>query len=120
MRISEAASLSGLGVETIRFYERSGLLPPIERGLDGNRRFSAHDIEWLVLISALRETGMPLKTMRHFAELYRHGDRTLPERKEVLQEHAKQLAQRQLALNRCAELLDHKLQLYAKLMEVPA
>lgn len=77
MRISEAASRSGLSIDTIRFYEKSGLLPSIGRGADGRRWFSSENVEWLVLLSSLRDTGMPMKTMQHFAELYRKGDTEL-------------------------------------------
>ncbi|WP_246542174.1 MerR family transcriptional regulator [Roseibium polysiphoniae] len=120
MRISEAASVSGLSVDTIRFYEKSGLLPPIGRGLDGNRKFSAENVDWLVLMSSLRETGMPLEKMRHFAELYRSGNRTISERKQVLLDHAEHLETKRAALDHCASLLERKLGLYAEIEEVPA
>ncbi|MCP5082848.1 MAG: MerR family transcriptional regulator [Alphaproteobacteria bacterium] len=110
MRISEAASKSGLSIDTIRYYESSGLLPPIERGADRQRRFSTVDVEWLILLASLRDTGMPQKTMRHFAGLYRQGDGTIPERKKVLLDHADHLEQRRGALDRCADILAHKLE----------
>lgn len=112
MRISEAAAQSGLSIDTIRYYERSGLLPPIGRGADRQRQFSAVDVEWLVLLSSLRDTGMPMKTMRHFAGLYRAGDETIPQRKQVLLEHAEHLEQRRHALDRCAGILAQKLERY--------
>lgn len=62
MQISQAASLSGLSVHTIRFYEKSNLIRSITRGADGNRYFSAENINWLILLSSLRETGMPSQT----------------------------------------------------------
>ena len=117
MRISEAATRCGLGVDTIRFYERSGLLPSIERGEDGRRRFSPVDVEWLTLLASLRDTGMPMRTMRHFAGLYRKGDETIPERKQVLLDHAQQLERRRDMLDRCANILAHKLKRYDEIME---
>lgn len=110
--ISEAASRSGLSIDTIRFYERSGILPAVERGPDGNRRFSPETVDWLVLLASLRETGMPMKRMRRFAELYRNGDATVPERKELLIEHSAQLDRRRAALDKCADLLAYKLKRY--------
>ena len=112
MMISEAALRSGLSVDTIRFYEKSGILPAVDRGPDGNRRFSPENVDWLVLLASLRETGMPMDRMRRFAELYRHGDVTVPERRRMLEEHSAQLARRREALDRCADLLDHKLKRY--------
>jgi DNA-binding transcriptional MerR regulator len=115
MRISEAASLSGLSIDTIRFYEKSGLLPPIKRGLDRRRRFSSENIEWLVLLSSLRDTGMPMEKMRHFAELYRQGNSSIPERKQIFLEHSGHLERRRADLDRCAELLAYKLERYAEI-----
>ena len=112
MQISEAATLCGLTADTIRFYERSGLLPPIHRGPDGRRRFSQENIDWLTLLASLRSTGMPLSKMRQFAALYRAGDQTVPQRRQILLDHSDQLIQRRNALDRCEELLAHKLKLY--------
>ena len=112
MKISEAASRSGLSIDTIRFYERSGLLPPVARGPDGRRRFSPENVDWLTLLSSLRDTGMPMEKMRRFAELYRKGDDTIPLRRQMLIEHAVSLDHRRAALDRCAELLATKLQRY--------
>ena len=120
MRIAEAARASGLSIDTIRFYEKSGLLPEIGRGSDGRRRFTPKAVDWLVLLGTLRETGMPMRTMRRFAELYRAGDSAMPERKAVLLTHAESLKQRRAALDRCEALLARKIALYDSLMEKEA
>lgn len=117
MRIAEAARQSGLSIDTIRFYEKSSLLPEVRRGSDGQRRFSTKTVEWLTLLCSLRETGMPMKTMRRFAELYRAGDGAMPERKAVLLAHAESLKKRRAALDRCEELLVRKIALYDSLTE---
>ena len=74
MRIAEASKTCGLSAHTIRFYEKSGMLPEIERGPDGHRRFTPRLIEWLTLLYWLRETGMSLKQMRRFTTLAKAGD----------------------------------------------
>lgn len=112
MKISDAAAQSGLGIDTIRFYEKSGLLPAIARGQDGNRRFTSEDVEWLVLLSSLRETGMPMKKMRLFSQLYQRGNETIPERREALLEHSEHLRHLKAGLDRCAKLLAFKLARY--------
>lgn len=112
MRIAEAADLSGLSIDTIRYYEKVGLLPVVARGGDGHRRFSPEMIDWLHLLRALRDTGMPMKTMSAFAELYRHGDHTIAERKKILLEHAERLRRKQDQLTRCEDLLRYKLKMY--------
>jgi DNA-binding transcriptional MerR regulator len=116
MLISQAAHLTGLSVHTIRFYERSGLLSKITRSSDGNREFTAENVEWLNLLSSLRDTGMPLKRMKYFADLYEHGDKTVFKRKQVLLEHSESLAHQKLALEKCAKLLARKLQLYEEIL----
>jgi MerR family transcriptional regulator, aldehyde-responsive regulator len=117
MRISEAASTSGLSIDTIRYYEKLDLLPKIARGSDRKREFSAETVEWLILLSSLRETGMPMERMRYFAQLYQRGNETLSERKAVLLDHAANLEKRRAALDRCAELLVYKIKRYDEMTE---
>ena len=112
MRISEAAQRSGLGVDTIRYYEKSGMVPKVQRHPNGQRLFSAENVEWLTLLYWLRETGMTMKTMHRFASLYAEGDRTIPERRALLLQHADLLKKRKLDLARCEELLAYKLAKY--------
>jgi DNA-binding transcriptional MerR regulator len=112
MRISEVAERSGLSISTIRFYEKSGLCPFVERGADGRRRFSKTDSDWLELLGSLRATGMPMSEMREFADLYASGDATIPERKAALQSHRQSLENRQAELERCRTILERKLQRY--------
>ena len=115
MRIAEAAASSGLSIDTIRYYEKSGLVPGINRGADGQRRFSPENIDWLTLLYWLRETGMPMRTMYRFAELYRAGDHAMPERKKILQAHAEHLKKRRADLDRCEDVLARKLAFYRDL-----
>jgi DNA-binding transcriptional MerR regulator len=116
MKIAEAARECGLTVHTIRFYEKAGLLPEIARSDDGHRQFSREILEWLTLLASLRATGMPMKTMQHFAGLYRQGDATVPERKAVLGDHAQHLEVQQMQLSRCRKLLAQKRARYDEIM----
>jgi DNA-binding transcriptional MerR regulator len=68
-KIKEAAERCGLSVDTVRFYEKAGMLPRIPRDKSGWRRFDADAGEWLVTLGQLRSTGMPLKDVRRFAVL---------------------------------------------------
>jgi len=115
MRIAEAAKKSGLSIDTIRYYEKSGMLPEIRRGSDGHRRFSTENIEWLTLLYWLRETGMPMKTMYRFASLYQAGDHTVPERKTILLKHSEYLKKRRADLDHCEAVLAHKLAMYEEI-----
>ena len=88
MKISEVSDACGLSAHTIRFYKKSGMLPGIERGADGHRRFTPRHVEWLTLLFWLRETGMSLKEMRRFNALAKEGDAGIAERRQILANHA--------------------------------
>ncbi len=118
MRIAEEAAKCSLSVDTIRYYEKAGICPSIERGPDGNRRFSPENLDWLNLLAALRETGMPTKKMKYFADLYRQGDAKAAERKKVLKQHEMHLDLQQARLTKCKALLRHKLALYDQILGV--
>ncbi len=78
---------SGFSLDTLRYYERIGLLDRIERGPGGRRRYADDDVEWLGVLRCLRDTGMPIAQMSRYAELARGGDRTFAERLALLEEH---------------------------------
>ncbi|HUN35295.1 MAG TPA: MerR family transcriptional regulator [Trebonia sp.] len=84
---SQAAEQSGFSLDTLRYYERIGLLDDIDRAPSGHRRFRDEDIEWLGMLRCLRETGMPIAQMRRYAELARSGEATHAERLSLLTEH---------------------------------
>lgn len=117
MRISEVATQSGLSIATIRYYERSGLCPSVLRGTDGIRDFTPEIRDWLVLLASLRNTGMPMQDMRHFASLYQQGDATIAQRKAALIAHSDRLEDRQATLDACRDLLAYKLTRYTEILE---
>lgn len=109
MRIGEAAETCGLSTHTIRFYEKSGMLPEIERGADGHRRFTPRLIEWLTLLYWLRETGMSLSQMRRFTTLAKAGDAGVLERRQILLDHAETLKAKRATLEKCESVLAIKI-----------
>lgn len=86
---SEAAQKSGFSLDTLRYYEKIGLLTDIDRTSGGKRIFSDDDLGWLGLLRCLRDTGMPIAQMCRFAELARAGGSTVAERTTLLEEHAR-------------------------------
>jgi DNA-binding transcriptional MerR regulator len=91
---SEAAEQPGFSLDTLRYYERIGLLDDIDRAPSGHRRFRDDDLEWLGVLRCLRETGMPIAQMRRYAELTRRGKATMAERLSLLTEHDRQVQER--------------------------
>lgn len=113
MRISEAADACGLSVDTIRYYEKAGMLPTIRRGADGRRAFAPSDVEWLTLLYWLRETGMPMNDMRRFTALAKAGGDSRAERRAILLAHAERLRVRRALLEKCETVLAQKIAVYA-------
>ena len=85
---AEVVERSGFSIDTLRYYERIGLLDRIARSAGGRRQFNEDHLEWLGVLRCLRDTGMPIAEMRRYASSAREGDRTLEERLALLTEHA--------------------------------
>jgi DNA-binding transcriptional MerR regulator len=81
------AQLTGLSKDTLRYYEKAGLIEAVGRSSGGQRRYAASDLDWLAFLLRLRATGMPIADMRRFAELRRAGDAGVPDRLELLTRH---------------------------------
>jgi DNA-binding transcriptional MerR regulator len=111
--ISEAAGKCGLSQHTLRWYERIGLIGPVARGTDGRRRFSDADLDWLTLITRLRETGMPVGDMQRYAELVRAGTGEA-ERLELLRRHREEVRRALAAQRECLRLLNSKIGAYSQ------
>jgi DNA-binding transcriptional MerR regulator len=83
----QVAAQTGFSLDTLRYYERIGLLDDIARNSGGRRVFTEDDVAWLRILRCLRETGMPIQRMVRYAELVRGGEETVAERLELLREH---------------------------------
>jgi DNA-binding transcriptional MerR regulator len=117
---SQAAEQSGFSLDTLRYYERIGLLDGIDRAPSGHRRFRDEDIEWLGVLRCLRETGMPIAQMRRYAELARDGQATLAERLNLLTEHDASVQDRIAMLQAQRAHLQEKIAWYHHQMPAPA
>lgn len=85
--IGEVAATTGLSPDTLRYYERIGLIDAVHRGPNGHRRYDSDDLTWLEFLNRLRATGMPIVVMTRFAELRRQGASTLEQRRQILEDH---------------------------------
>lgn len=82
--IGDVAKIMGLSPSAIRFYDRQGLLPFVQRNSAGRRVFKANDLNFIEVISCLKKSGVPVKDIAHFIELCMAGDQTLKTRYEYL------------------------------------
>jgi DNA-binding transcriptional MerR regulator len=112
MTIAEAAERSGLSAHTLRYYERIGLIHPVDRGTNGHRRYGRGDLEWLDLLIKLRTTGMPIRQMVEYAELVRQGPKTVARRRAMLEGHRAEITARMAELEDTAAVLDRKIAMY--------
>ncbi|MGW7412988.1 MerR family transcriptional regulator [Streptomyces sp. NPDC054863] len=111
--ISEVAQVTGLTAHTLRWYERIGLMPHVDRSHTGQRRFRNRDLDWLALVGKLRLTGMPVADMVRYAELVREGEHTFEARQELLEETRRAVRARIEELRDTLAVLDHKIDVYA-------
>ncbi|MFE4958377.1 MerR family transcriptional regulator [Streptomyces sp. NPDC056653] len=111
--ISEVAACTGLTAHTLRWYERIGLMPHVDRSHTGQRRFTNRDLDWLAFVGKLRLTGMPVAHMVRYAELLREGEHTFEERQELLEATRRDVKTRIAELQDTLAVLDYKIDFYA-------
>ncbi len=99
--IQDISKKTGLSTHTLRYYEKEGLLSPVERSAGGFRQYTDEDLEALGLICCLKNTGMSLQEIARFIQLSRAGDQTLKERVELLRQH------RENVISRIQEMQKH-------------
>ncbi|MER7547664.1 MerR family transcriptional regulator [Actinomadura sp.] len=108
----ETAEKSGFSIDTLRYYEKIGLLSGIARNASGRRVFSDDDLAWLSLLRCLRETGMPIAEMLRYSELARSGADTVQERLELLQDHDRRVEEQIATLREQQKHIRWKIDFY--------
>jgi DNA-binding transcriptional MerR regulator len=114
--IQEVTKATGLSAHTLRYYERIGLIHPIEREENTRRRYTADDVGWIDFLLKLRATGMSIKDMQKYAELQRQGEETLPERVEMLKVLRANVEARMSELNEHLKLVCYKIEIYQQII----
>ncbi|MGU3472560.1 MerR family transcriptional regulator [Paenibacillus sp. D51F] len=93
MTIAAVSEKFGLSQDTLRYYERIGLIPPVTRNRSGNREYTEEDIKWVDFIKCMRQSaGLPVEALIEYVDLFQQGDDTLVIRKELLIEQRDRLA----------------------------
>ncbi|MGY5450353.1 MerR family transcriptional regulator [Agarivorans sp. MS3-6] len=110
--VKQAAELAGISSDTLRFYEKKGLLFNINRSPSGHRRFSSKNIDWLRFIVCLKSTGMSLDTIKQYRDMLAEGPKTEPQRLQLLLEHKQQTEQKIACLNNNLEHVQRKIEHY--------
>jgi DNA-binding transcriptional MerR regulator len=111
--IAEAARRTGVSVHTLRYYERAGLVvTSVDRNAAGRRRYRKLDLDWIKICTKLRATGMPIRTIRRYAELVSAGRGNEEERLALLEAHRAEVVARIAELTENLRLIDHKVDVY--------
>ncbi|WP_063773469.1 MerR family transcriptional regulator [Streptomyces rubellomurinus] len=111
--ISEVSAASGLTAHTLRWYERIGLLDPVDRVAGGQRRYCDADLHRLAFLGRLRLTGMSVADMLTYVDLSRRGRQTYDERRQLLVDQREEVRRKIVDLQATLAVLDHKIDLYA-------
>ena len=107
----EVADKTGFSIDTLRYYEKIGLLSHIGRTAGGRRAFTDEDIDWLGTLRCLRDTGMPIARMVRYAELTR-VEQTEQERMRILEEHDEEVTRRMAELESQRQYIRDKIAWY--------
>ena len=120
MNIKKVSEQLGISSDTIRYYERIGLVPAISRDKNGVRNFTDIDIQRLDFIKCMRHAGLSIESLHEYMNLYSlNDDRTIPARKRILEEEAEKLDERIASLQETRAYLQHKIDVYeSKLTKV--
>ena len=112
LTISDAARVSGVSAHALRYYERAGLLEPIERAANGHRRYAEEDLARIQFLTKLRSTGMPIRRIREYAELMRQGDDSHEARLALLEGHRAAVREQLAETEHNLELIERKIGYY--------
>ncbi|MDA3955753.1 MAG: MerR family transcriptional regulator [Oceanispirochaeta sp.] len=115
--VKTVAERTNLSPNTLRYYEKEGLLPSIKRTKSGIRHYSDEDLEWLGLICCLKNTGMSIKQIRDFVDLSLQGSATLKARCEMLVDHKRSVEKHIEQMNLHLEKVTHKIEFFTKQYE---
>jgi len=113
LSIAEAARRTGVSAHTLRYYERAGLvITSIGRNDAGRRRYQQIDLDWIIICTKLRATGMPIKTIRRYTELVSAGHGNEQERLALMEAHRADVTAKLAEIQENLKLIDHKVDVY--------
>jgi len=112
MKIAEVSERYGISSDTLRYYERIGLIPPVNRNGSGIRDYNEIDVKRVEFIKCMRRAGLPIEALIEYVGLVQQGDTTIEARKEILKEQREQLVAKMEELQKTLATLDYKINVY--------
>lgn len=113
--IKEASKRTGLSISTLRYYDKEGLIPQLERSQTNIRQYGERDIAWLELICCLKNSGMSIEKIKEFMYACLGGESTAEARRKLLEEHRSSILEQIAVLHNSLELVDYKLAHYKEI-----
>ena len=112
MTIAEVSEKYDLTQDTLRYYERIGLIPHVNRNKSGMRDYTEEDCRWVEFIKCMRNAGLPIEALIEYVTLFQQGNETIGARKELLTEQRKQLIHKMEDMQKTLERLNYKIESY--------
>ncbi len=114
MKIAEVSEQYGISLDTLRYYERIGLIPPVTRNESGIRDYKELDVRRVEFVKCMRSAGLPIEVLIEYIGLVQQGDSTIEARKDILVEQRQLLISRMEQMQKTLDILDHKIEVYEK------
>ncbi len=118
MTITEVSEKFDVSQDTLRYYERIGLIPRVNRNKSGIRDYMEEDCRWVGFIKCMRSAGLPIEVLIEYVTLFQQGDETIEARKDLLTEQRKQLIEKMEDMKKTIERLDYKIERYEQAVVV--
>ena len=112
MTIAEVSKEFSLSSDTLRYYEKIGLIPPIHKNKSGIRDYQEEDLKWIQFVKCMRSAGLPIEVLLEYMDLYRQGDTTYCARQQLLEEQRDRLIKRIEEMNDTLDKLNYKIERY--------
>ena len=112
VKISEVSEKFNISADTLRYYEKIGLIPPVNRDSSGVRNYTEEDCNWIEFILCMKNAGLPIKTLIKYVQLFQQGDDTIEERKELLMKEREELSIKIENMKNTLDRLDYKIAKY--------
>ena len=116
MKISEISEQTGFSTDTLRYYEKIGLIPPIKRTESGIRDYAENDLKRIEFIRCMRNAGIPIEPLIEYIDLVRQGDQTIEARKKILIDQRDQLQSKMEEMQETLDLLNYKISVYEEVL----
>lgn len=115
--IKDVSKQFGISADTLRYYERAGMIPPVSRTVGGSRDYQDEDLRWVELALCLRSAGLPVEVIAEYVRLSQSGSGTIPDRLALLEQQREVLLEQQRQTSAALSRLNHKITVYQNALE---